>query len=568
MKDHAEQLMLEQSGVTGDVSYIQYQQLEESQVLDADGLYYSPALEEQLQYLASKSKGTVHVSFARNDFLQIAYYRDAAFSEPIETENCWLNPGDEIFAAAPNRTKAANKFYEFSEIRVREVDENGKILSQLATVQNLPGAVYRIPEDFTGTDISIIPIGTYRSRTIHLSAVSVRPDGTESMLENGFWQVNGVQHGNGVMELDPMGSYRIVYDYRNYRENWYYDGSEPDSYWENDNEATITFNLEPTADDNLEFKVKLHPYGSMTIMNGVGYQNVWDSLIDSAANILMNKNIIEMQNMITLLQVNGISVGNNFSDEEVNVSKIKAGDEILLRVPANLKVIAENLELPTSTLQENEREYRFAIPDMENMDFRLMVNNRNHDADGIFHETFLENGTLSVYTTSDIQYREGSELPAYDETVKVVIVPDADYCIYGTHVKNNVYQAEMKYADYLANFNSILRNHPIKPGIMVTLDTDDDLGTCAFWTGTHMLQGDVMLREGQDLQFDYILNENAGYEIILTPEEKAQVTDVWSPYVGSRQIPVTDDLQGKTLRCRDYVTLQEKVITDDIANID
>ena len=480
----------------------------------------------------------------------------------------WLNPGDEIFAAAPIPTKAANKFYEFSEIRVREVDENGKILGQLATVQNLPGAVYRIPDDFAGTDISLIPLGKYRSRTIHLNAVFVRPDGTESNLENGFWQVNGVKHGNGTMELDPMGSYRIVYDYRYYQDNWYYDGSVPDSYWENDNEATITFNLEPTADDNLEFKVKLHPYGSMSIINGVGYQNVWDSLIDSAANILMNKSIIEMQNMITLLQVNGISVGNNFSDEEVNVPKIKVGDEILLRVPANLKVISENLSLPASVLQENEREYRFTIPDSENMDFCLVVNSRNKDADGIYHETFIENGTLSVYTTSGIQYREGSELPAEDETVNLVIVPDADYNIYGTNVKDNVYRADMKYADYLTNFMSILKNHPIKPGIVVTLDTDDDLGTCAFWTGNHMLQGTVRLREGQDLQFDYILNENAGYEIILTPEERAQVTDVWSPYVGSRQIPVTDALQGKTLRCRDYLTLQEKVITDDFENID
>ena len=52
----------------------------------------------------------------------------------------------------------------------------------------------------------------------------------------------------------------------------------------------------------------------MTISNGVGYQNVVDSLLDGAANIFGNKSIIETQNIIDMLQVNGITHINNFSD--------------------------------------------------------------------------------------------------------------------------------------------------------------------------------------------------------------------------------------------------------------
>ena len=273
-----------------------------------------------------------------------------------------------------------------------------------------------------------------------------------------------------------------------------------------------------------------------------------------------------MKEIITLLQVNGITVINNFSNTEVDIPKVKSGDEILLRVPAELKAVASGLTLPESVLNQDQREYRFTIPDSENMDFYLTINNRNQDTEGVFHETSLEHGTLSVSTSSGIQYREGSELPAENETVKVKIVPETDYCIYGSNVKNNIYQADMKYQDYANKFTDIIKEHPIKPAISVTLDTDDDLGNCVFWTGTDMLKGTVLLREGQDLQFDYILNADAGYEIILTPEEKAQVTDVWSPYAASRQIPVTDELQGKTLRCGDYVTLQEKIITDDFTD--
>ena len=71
-----------------------------------------------------------------------------------------------------------------------------------------------------------------------------------------------------------------------------------------------------------------------------------------------------------------------------------------------------------------------------------------------------------------------------------------------------------------------------------------------------------MLREGQDLQFDYLLNPDAGYEVYLTPEERMQGVDIWSPYAASRQLNVTDELQGKTLRCRDFVNLQKGVKRD------
>ena len=45
IREKAEQLMWEHSGVTEDFSYIQYQQMDAANALDEDGLYHSAELE-------------------------------------------------------------------------------------------------------------------------------------------------------------------------------------------------------------------------------------------------------------------------------------------------------------------------------------------------------------------------------------------------------------------------------------------------------------------------------------------------------------------------------------------
>ena len=122
----------------------------------------------------------------------------------------------------------------------------------------------------------------------------------------------------------------------------------------------------------------MHPYGTMTVLNGLTYQNPLNSIIDSAAALFGNKSIIETQNIIELIQVNGITSINNFSDTEIKLSDLKTGDEILIRVPEMYKVIAEGLQLPASEHKEkSSREYRFTIPDSEAMTLPLSVTQRN-----------------------------------------------------------------------------------------------------------------------------------------------------------------------------------------------
>ena len=560
VRERVEQLMWEHSGVTEDVAYNQYQQMQASDALDKDGLYHSAEVESYEKSL--EKPGTVHVTFARNDFLDFKYYRDESYSEPLETTDCWLNPGDAVFAGEPELINPISRLYRFSEFVILELGEKGSIKEVLQNTKNIPGEIYRIPDDFTGTDISVIPIGEYQNRTVKLSAVTVAPDGSRKVLENGSWEIDGKRYGNVRVQLNPVESYRIIYDYTPYLENQYFAGSSPEFYWENNRDGTITFLADPSDNEYMEYEVRFHPYGLMTITNAVTYQNMVDSLLDGAAAIFGNSSVIETQNLISLIQVNGLTKGNNFSDTEVTVPELKVGDEILIRVPADMKLVSEDIKELSAAESDAGRDYRFLIPDTDTMHFHLSVTKRNLERTGVFHETVLEHAKFEVFNSSGIRYREGSELPAENERVTVMITPEKDFCVYGKNVKGNVYQADMKYSDLADHMEEILESHPVKPGISVTLDTEDELGECAFWTGTERLSGTVMLREGQDLQFDYLLDPESGYEIYLTPEERMMGVEVWSPYASSRSLDVTEELQGETLRCRDFVTIQEGVKSD------
>ena len=566
IREKAADLLWNHSGIPEDAEYQQYLELDASGSLDEDGLYRSEVIEQQRLEEASQPDGAVHVSFARNDHLLIDYYLDEAMTIPLKADSWRLDPGEAVYASMPVPANPNSSLYRFSEFRIREFDNRGNVRDLASVKPDLPGEVYRIPEDFTGTEISIAPLGEYQKRIVTLSAGYTREDGQWTELENGAWEINGTRYGSGMAELDPMGVYRVVYDYSAYKDQWYFVGSSPECYWDKDSDGTITFFAVPSNEERVDYKVTLHRYGSMVIRNGVSYQNPVDSLLDSASALFGNRSIIETQNIIDLLQVNGISVINNFSDTEIDIPGLKAGDEVTIRVPAELKVIGSGLAVPRPESKNGGREYRLTIPNADEMNFSLSVGVRNSASDTPFRSFTVSSGAARIYDASGIEYTEGAELPAENEKVTLEITPDEGYCIYGKNIRDNIYRAEMKYADLLSKYTEILSSHPIRPGIMVTLDTEDELGDCVFWSGNTALSGPVMLREGQDLQFDYMLKQNSGFELILTKEDAAEAVNVWSPYAATRELDVTENMNGKTLRCRDYLTMKEVSATDAVAD--
>ena len=56
-----------------------------------------------------------------------------------------------------------------------------------------------------------------------------------------------------------------------------------------------------------------------------------------------------------------------------------------------------------------------------------------------------------------------------------------------------------------------------------------------------------------------MLYQDSGLEITLTPEDLKAAVSLWSPLAANRSLDVTDELNGQTLRCRDFLTFKEGV---------
>ncbi len=536
------------SDVESDESYRAYAELRDNGELDDDGLYHSEELAALEAAAAKETEGAIHVSFAVNDALGFTYYRDAAMTEALDTNSCRLNPGDAVYASAPDLSNAP-VLYNFSRFLIRARASEAEEWSVVGTSDSVPGLVYAIPADFTGADLSILPMGYYEQRTITLSAM----DGDKELLK-GFWTVNGKDYGNVTVKVDAQTTCQVVYNYGAYKDSYYFAGSEPECFYDKSSAGTVTFYETPSDKAEVSYTVEMHPYTSLLIQNGASENK---NLLESFWSFLTDReqSVFELQNVILLLELNGSPVVNKLTGEECLVEKLKVGDELRIRVPLNMKLTGTGITIPKPSVVSDAREYTLTIPDRPNGEMRIAVTPRNSE-DGAYHAPTINDGTLRVYDKFDNEYVEGDEMPGESETVTVEITPNEGKFIYGKHVKNNAYRENMRYSDFLARYPQLIRELEIRPGHEVVLDTTDELGTCTFWVNSESVTGTVLLRDDDFFELDYALN-NTRYEIIYEYGDPVPM-DGSSIFSVTRDIEINESLDGRTLRCRDFVKLAER----------
>ncbi len=438
------------SGVEQDASYQQDVELRDNGQLDDRGLYQSDELKKLKGEEIKKSEGTIHVSFSVNEALGFTYYRDAAMTQPLDTNSCWLNPGDAIYVSAPDLSNAP-VLYQFSRFQIRSRVSETAAWRDIGTVDTVPGLVYAIPADFKETDLSILPMGYYEKRTIILSA----RDGDDE-LTLGYWTVNGEEYGNTTLKVDAQETCQVVYHYGTFNDSYYFIGSEPECFYNKSSDGTVTFYETPSDKAEVIYTVELHPYTSLLIQNGAKEEKslpggLWDWVTGE------DQSIFELENLVLLLELNGSRVVNKLTGEEGYLDKLKAGDELRIRVPADMKLTGSGITITKPAFLSNSREYTLTIP-WESYEYRrIAVTPRNSD-DTPYKAKKLNSCTLRLTDKFDNAYVDGGEQPGENETVKVTIIPDEQMCISGKNVTNNVYRNEMKYSDYLKDFSKIIGN--------------------------------------------------------------------------------------------------------------
>lgn len=260
--DKKAQEMIKEQGIEGDEDYKEYTRLKSGGELDENGYYkISDSLSiEETEETVEQRTGQIRVTFAENDNLLIHYYRDAEQKEEILT-SCYLNPNDYIYASVPE-SMANTNLYHFLEYRIFEYGESGrKQLDWTAAEENV---VLQIPADYSGEEISVVPVGGYEKRKLMLSDYYMDTEGNSHELSE-RWRIDKEETAGDSITISPVDSYILSYEYDN--KNYFFVDSHPDCRYQDNEDGVVIFEEADAQSEITNYSVELHPYISAEIIS-------------------------------------------------------------------------------------------------------------------------------------------------------------------------------------------------------------------------------------------------------------------------------------------------------------
>lgn len=334
-----EEAILQKSEIPADAGYLRYQRWKADGKLDRDGYYNGTEGESVCGAENNPLQKQVHVTFAENCFLRVRYYYDAACSEPVDPADCYLNPGECIYAPPPECENPYSNRYMFAGFRICEYTDEG---SRAGELQRSGGGnlVLEVPRGYTGRELSVEPLGEYRERMLSFTAYCVDADGTQREIPafSGTWLVNGETCQGGTAAINPSISYRVSYQYD--RELYYYAASVPRCF-SYDDEAGVAAFAEATAFDDCErYSLELRRYLTAVFT------------CDFSCSLFGRKAVrsIRINDAERKLQDNMIG-------------RLKSGDVITIEIAHNYRLLCESFAVPPPESVEDQKRYTITIPE-------------------------------------------------------------------------------------------------------------------------------------------------------------------------------------------------------------
>lgn len=251
-----EEALMKKANIDQDPDYIKYVQLTTEQKLDEDGKYIIVQRTDPNE----RQDGKVCVTFAKNNYLETHYYTDAALTKEIDPENCYLLPGESIYAAISAVKNNNSNLYKFAEYRVYTTTSEGE--RKQVTAQNQDGQlVYTIPLDFAADGIQIVPVGTYETRQFSTNIFYTDRYGKkQEVTTTGTWSVNG----SSDMKVSAAESYILRCEYDTTR--WFFVSATPKQFTKDpDSMGYVEFYENDPSDAMIEYSVELHPMISVSL---------------------------------------------------------------------------------------------------------------------------------------------------------------------------------------------------------------------------------------------------------------------------------------------------------------
>lgn len=542
-----DQLILKRSGILDTAEYAHYLELKNSGQLSRQGHYVTDGLRDG-----------IHVTFADNALLRIAYFKDKDLKESLSREACYLQPGEAIYA----QISSLQDGYDCSGFQIYAFDKNGNYSNVSNLEQNLAdGLVLSIPQDYAGTELSVMPVGQYRNRTITFSDCFA-VEGAEGRVVGGQWLINGVPCEDNMAQISVASSAEIQYSFE--PTSYYLKQASPQHPDYDEEKGILSFDpIEPGTGD-LAYSVTLGKLSEVDLTVNLE-KSVGDSVFsvftsngdNSPKGYGKSKNIYNG----TIKSITPVSIKIDKSD----LAPDKAFCFTVKREHDDKDTQTEILYVDQTSEDINEPDIYIPVYNRDNLLKQctaMSISISQVDASP-FHMPTLADASLSVYQAGTEDPLEDGELIEGSSKVRIKLVPNDGLYLSGKSVKNNTFEDTMSFSDYKKKIDEILDEHPRLSYIHLTLENDGKYGTCTFLLDGKEIEGtEIDAREGQTLKLKYQLSDAERYEIVRDTQGIGLITSTLANLIDESsaeyELSIKRDMDQTIISPSGYFTVERK----------
>lgn len=288
------------------------------------GVYES---EQYLKYLSynyapERDNDAINVTYSKNMYIDTNFYYDDKFENLVDFTECVLKPGSVLYFDNITVNNPKTEQYKFSRFNILEFDdENNRtcVYDDWSDLEN--NIAVRIPEDYTGHELSIQPVGIFVDRIIELNDYYVNKDGNEVSLDY-EWQIDDTTtHGNQT-SIGANNSYSVKYVFD--KEKFYFIGAYIN------NKVVKTVNPNPDLNGIVVFEISEanDNHNSFSVQLG--------ELKEVSVSVKNPKN--------GTYTLNGTEDSGKLSKDFI-IDNLKNGDKLVFTTPENTTITVDKVEL-------------------------------------------------------------------------------------------------------------------------------------------------------------------------------------------------------------------------------
>lgn len=510
---------------------------------EARDLYdnYKNSKDNETENEQEASQDGVYVTFANNPHLDITYYSDEGKTVELDSEGCWTEPGDTIYASIEINTNVESDHFGFDGFKVYAFDSSYTVIENPVAEISDENLAFTIPEDIEYTQLSVVPLGQFKDRIINTKVYSYDEFGNEVTFDSMVdWYVNGELYTE-ESTINPIDTYTVRCDFSEISNEYFYAGSNVE-----------TFTSDPESQTYVEFKTQ--------------------SSLGGASNFeveLKEKMTLEIEftENPEVEEIDGVDI--EVKKKTVTITGLRYGDKVEIKSTGDFQITDGDYENVNYKMEGtgNTQTHIFTIVPKEEKDDSLSLENVNVEYE-ITLSSDCDYGTCTFKLDDEIV--TGTIKARESQTLKLTYeIENEDYTFSDKnivdHVKN-IFVNEKQTVELTINSDlasSTVKGDDyfsinVKPGVQeytVTLDPDCEHGTCSFkYDGdTYDEKTTITVIDDSEIKITYKITDDN-----YTFADSNFIENIFGNSKESIKITMTEEYDGKTIKAEDLFEVVKK----------